>query len=83
MKTKKVITKSLLVLIVFVSLCLHSCEKKGWCIDCKWVCDVKPIGPESRTFCAESAEECEARVNEFMGHRVLPDCWKCGSIYEN
>ena len=83
MKTKKIITKSFLVLIVSVSFYLHSCEREGWCVDCKWVCDVKPIGSDSRTFCADSPEECQARVKEFMDHRVLPDCWECGDPYED
>ena len=83
MKTKKIITKSFLVLIVSVSFCLHSCERGAWCVDCKWVCDVRPIGRDSRTFCADSPEECQARVKEFMDHRVLPDCWECSDLYEN
>ena len=83
MKTHKIITKISLVLIVFITSCLHSCQKGDWCVDCQWVCDVQPIGPDSRTLCADSPEACEAEVQDFMDRRSLPKCWECGDPYEN
>jgi hypothetical protein len=83
MKTKKIITKFSLVLIVFVSFYLHSCQRGEWCADCHWDCEFYPLGPTDRTFCALSLEECEAEVQDFLNGRFYPDCWGCSEPYQD
>ena len=83
MKTKKIITKFSLVLIIFISFYLHSCKRGDWCADCQWTCtSISPIGPNERTFCDYSLEECEERVQDFLNKCFAPDCWECTEPYE-
>jgi hypothetical protein len=77
MKTKKIISKFFLVLIVIISFYLHSCERGEWCAECNWDCETHPIGSTNKTFCADSYEDCEAEVQEFLSNRFYPDCWHC------
>ena len=78
MKTKRIISRFFLVLIMLISFYLHSCEREEWCADCYWDCTIDPLfGPKEETFCADSREKCEEEIQDFLDSRFSPSCWEC------
>jgi hypothetical protein len=78
MKTKRIISKFFLVLIVVISFYFNSCEREEWCSHCYWNCSFDPaFGSKEESFCANSREECEAEVQDFLDGRMFPSCWEC------
>jgi len=78
MKTRRIISRFILVLIILIPLFLHACKREQWCAECNWACSFDPLtGPTHETFCAYSYDQCEDEVLDFLDGRLLPDCWDC------
>ncbi len=78
MKTTGIISRFFIVLTVLILFCLHSCEREKWCADCYWDCSFDPLfGDKEENFCADSREECEEEIQNFLDGRFSPDCWEC------
>jgi hypothetical protein len=83
MNTNKIIIRFFLVLIVLIISYFSSCDKEEWCADCEWFCtSIEPLfGDESETICADSRENCEAAVQEWLDNRFITSCWECSGPY--
>ena len=84
MKTKRIISRFLLVLIVLITFYLQACKREEWCADCQWICtDTEPIfGDKEERFCVDSREQCEIEVQDFLDSRFLPSCWECSEPHQ-
>ena len=83
MKTKRIISRFFLVLIVLISLYLHACEEEDWCADCEQY-DCRDIFYEkildTKTICADSKAECKDEIISFHVE-YYSSCWDCSEPY--
>lgn len=83
MKSKNIISRFFLVFIILISFYFPSCEKEEWCAYCQWNCLIDPLfGPKSEEFCADSREQCEEDIQDFLDARLSPSCWECDEPYQ-
>ena len=81
MKTKRIISRFFLALIVIISLYLHSCEREEWCAECmRYRCFYPDEIIDTKTFCSHSLERLEEERDDFLNSRILT-CWECYEPY--